>query len=125
MLEKKYTLNQKFGPYSTIIKKNNFYFISGQIPINKKTGMIPQSISDQTTLTLKNIFTILQKNQLNIKNIIKITIFTTKLDKLNKINNAYQDFFDQHTTKYPARSCIGVSQLPKKVHIEIEAIASK
>ncbi|WP_154027466.1 Rid family detoxifying hydrolase [Buchnera aphidicola] len=113
-----------FGPYSPILKINNLFFISGQIPINLTTGVIPKNISEQTTLILKNMNILLQENKISIKNIIKTTIFTTKMDKLKEINLSYQKFFDKYTKKYPARSCVGVSELPKKVSIEIEAIAS-
>ncbi|VFP78221.1 2-iminobutanoate/2-iminopropanoate deaminase [Buchnera aphidicola (Cinara cuneomaculata)] len=121
----KYMLTKKiFGPYSPILKINNLFFISGQIPINLTTGVIPKNISEQTTLILKNMNILLQENKISIKNIIKTTIFTTKMDKLKEINLSYQKFFDKYTKKYPARSCVGVSELPKKVSIEIEAIAS-
>ncbi|TFT44576.1 RidA family protein, partial [Proteus mirabilis] len=38
-------------------------------------------------------------------------------------NNIYSSFFT--SGKYPARSCVEVSRLPKDVLIEIEAIAYK
>ncbi|MGI4816640.1 MAG: Rid family detoxifying hydrolase [Janthinobacterium lividum] len=124
MSKKKYVLNTVFGPYSSIIQAKDLYFISGQIPVNKKTGIIPKYISDQTTLALQNIDVILKENHLSIQNIVKITIFTTKMDKLKEINLSYQKFFNKYTKQYPARSCIGISELPQKVYIEIEAIAS-
>ncbi|VFP85976.1 2-iminobutanoate/2-iminopropanoate deaminase [Buchnera aphidicola (Cinara pseudotaxifoliae)] len=124
MLKTKNILNTVFGPYSSIRQANNLLFISGQIPINKNTKIIPKCISEQTTLALKKINLLLLENQLSVKNIIKITIFTTKMDKLKEINLSYQNFFNKYTNRYPARSCVGVSELPEKVCIEIEAIAS-
>ena len=113
-----------YGPYTPAIRSGNFLFLSGQIPINKKNGKIPEKLSEQTQLSLKNLLYILQENKLCINNIIKITIFTTKLEKLDKINKIYSNFFKKYTNIYPARSCIGVFTLPKNVSIEIEAIAS-
>ncbi|VFP77813.1 Rid family detoxifying hydrolase [Buchnera aphidicola] len=124
MSKKKYVLNTVFGPYSSVIRTKDLFFISGQIPVNKKTGIIPKYISDQTTLALQNINLILHENYLSIQNIVKITIFTTQMDKLKEINLSYQKFFNKYTNQYPARSCIGISELPQKVSIEIEAIAS-
>ncbi|VFP79241.1 Rid family detoxifying hydrolase [Buchnera aphidicola] len=124
MLKEKNMSNKIFGPYSPIFQINNLFFISGQIPIDKNTGIIPKKISEQTDLILMNIYFLLKNYKLKIKNIIKTTIFTTTMDKLKEINLSYKNFFDKYTDKYPARSCIGVSELPKKVNIEIEAIAS-
>ncbi|WP_075431993.1 RidA family protein [Buchnera aphidicola] len=121
------TSNKKikiYGPYTPAIRSGNFLFLSGQIPINKKNGEIPEKISEQTQLSLKNILYILKEHHLCIKNIIKITIFTTELKKLDAINQTYSNFFKKYTKIYPARSCIGVLVLPRNVSIEIEAIAS-
>lgn len=120
---KKKNYIQTYGPYSPYIKIDNFLFLSGQIPINKNTGEIPKSLKNQTILTLKNILFCLKKENLHIKNIFKITIFTTKLNQLDEINIAYIKFFKKYTNIYPVRSCIGVSILPKNVFIEIEATA--
>ncbi|VAX76613.1 Rid family detoxifying hydrolase [Buchnera aphidicola] len=124
MFKKKNTVRKLFGPYSPIIKTDNLFFLSGQIPVNATTGIIPQGVNEQTTLILENIYILLKKNKLKLKNIVKITIFTTKMDKLNEINLSYKKFFKKNNIRYPARSCIGVSQLPKNVAIEIEAVAS-
>lgn len=117
--------NTIFGPYSQIVQINNLFFTSGQIPVNQKNKCIPNTISEQTKLVLQNIKKLLINQNLTIKNIIKITIFTTKLDLIKDINLTYKNFFDLYTTNYPVRSCIGVNQLPKNVFIEMEAIAYK
>jgi 2-iminobutanoate/2-iminopropanoate deaminase len=42
------------------------------------------------------------------------------MNNFSKINDIYSQYF---TDKFPARSCIEVSKLPKDAQIEIEAIA--
>lgn len=115
--------NTLFGPYSSAVKVGNFFFTSGHIPINTKNQKIPTKIYDQTYLTLKNIKNLLKQEKIKIKNIFKITIFTTKIEELNEINLSYKKFFDKYNKNYPVRTCIGVNKLPKNVSIEIEAIA--
>ncbi|CAL4322311.1 2-iminobutanoate/2-iminopropanoate deaminase [Buchnera aphidicola (Chaitophorus populicola)] len=115
-----------FGPYSQAIKINNLLMISGQIPVDKISENIPKKIIDQTFLALNNIKAIIKKSDFSIKDIIKTTIFTTCLNKINEINYAYKNFFIQENVlTFPARSCIEISKLPKNVKIEIEAIAFK
>ncbi|CAL4321968.1 Rid family detoxifying hydrolase [Buchnera aphidicola] len=114
------------GPYSQGIKINNFLIISGQIPIDPITEKIPKKISDQTLLVLKNIKSIILKAKFHIKNIIKTTIFTTKLNQIHKINKMYEFFFKKNKISiFPARSCVEVSKLPLNVKIEIESISLK
>lgn len=113
-----------YGPYNPCVRSGNLLFLSGQIPIDNNNGLIPNNISDQTLTALCNIKNILKINKLNIKNIIKTTLFTTNLNQLDEINLIYSNFFRKYTNIYPARSCIGVLKLPKNVLIEIEVIAS-
>ncbi|AWH90424.1 hypothetical protein DD681_01190 [Buchnera aphidicola (Melanaphis sacchari)] len=113
------------GPYSQGIMKNNFLFISGQIPIDVRSGCIPNNISEQTHVVLTNIKSIILKANYQMKDIVKITIFTTHLKKIQIINEIYEKFFTDNQSFYPARSCVEVRELPKNVKIEIEAIAIK
>jgi 2-iminobutanoate/2-iminopropanoate deaminase len=114
------------GPYSQGIKIKNLLIISGQIPIDPIKKKIPKKIFDQTILVLRNIKKIILKANFDFKDIIKTTIFTTKLKKINEINHAYKKFFIDNTVPiFPARSCVEVSKLPLNVQIEIESIAYK
>lgn len=113
------------GPYSQAIKTKNITMISGQIGIDVISGQIPNSIAEQTYITLKNIKSILISSDLQVKNIIKTTIFTTNLKEINIINEIYEKFFLDNKSEFPARSCVEVQALPKNVKIEIEAIAFK
>lgn len=113
------------GPYSQAIKNDNFLITSGQIPIDIKSGNIPENISEQTYIVLKNIKSIITAANYNVHDILKITIFTTNLKKIHIINEIYEKFFIKNKSSFPARSCIEVQKLPKNVKIEMEAIAFK
>ncbi|AEO08158.1 Rid family detoxifying hydrolase [Buchnera aphidicola] len=119
------TAPKPIGPYSQAIQINNMIILSGQIPIDIISHHIPDNIAEQTYLVLKNIKSILIHAKFEIKDIVKITIFTTTLKKINIINEIYKKFFLDHTSNFPARSCVEVQALPKNVKIEIEAMAFK
>lgn len=119
------TAPKPIGPYSQAIQINNMIILSGQIPIDIISNHIPDNIAEQTYLVLKNIKSILMHAKFEIKDIVKITIFTTTLKKINIINEIYKKFFLDHTSSFPARSCVEVQALPKNVKIEIEAMAFK
>ncbi|AEO08717.1 putative L-PSP (mRNA) endoribonuclease [Buchnera aphidicola str. Ak (Acyrthosiphon kondoi)] len=125
-----YIINTKeapkpIGPYSQAIEINNFIILSGQIPIDVMSNHIPENIAEQTYLVLKNIKSILIHAKFQVSNIIKTTIFTTNLKKINIINEIYTKFFIDNKSEFPTRSCVEVQALPKNVKIEIEAIAFK
>ncbi|QCI24431.1 hypothetical protein D9V75_01785 [Buchnera aphidicola (Muscaphis stroyani)] len=113
------------GPYSQAIKIENFLMISGQIPIDVKSGCIPENIAEQTYIVLNNIKSIIDEAGFSLRNIIKTTVFTTNLKKIDIINEIYKKFFKDHQSHFPARSCVEVQALPRNVKIEIEAIAFK
>ena len=83
--------------------------------------MDPQAdIAKQTEQVLKNIEAILVSQKLSVASVVKTTIFLKDLSQFNKVNEIYAKFFGSHK---PARTTVEVSNLPKGVAIEIEAIA--
>ncbi|WP_343154631.1 RidA family protein [Buchnera aphidicola (Pseudoregma panicola)] len=116
---------KEIGPYSYIYESKGIFMISGQIPISKKNKKIPKKISSQIKIILENIKNIIKCNNLEIKNIVKITIFVTNIKNIKIINKIYKKFFEKYTKKFPARTCVEVSKLPKNSDIEIDAIAIK
>lgn len=111
------------GPYSSAVKSGNLIFFSGILPIVPETGeLILDDIVKATEQILNNLSSMLEEIGLSPKNVIKTTIFTTKLDEFSKINETYENFFKQYTDNYPARSTVGVQSLPKGASVEMEFI---
>ena len=109
------------GPYSQAIQAGNFLFLSGQIPLDPKTGeLVKGDIREQTERVLENIKGILESQGLRMENVVKITIFLKDLGNFNLVNEVYATYFPSLP---PARSTVEVSKLPKNAEIEIEAIA--
>ena len=115
------------GPYSQAIKTENHLFISGQLPIDMKTGEFPDSISEQTRCCLMNLDAIARKAGTKLENAVKITVFLTDMNDFGEMNTAYETFFLRDAPlPYipPARSTFAVAGLPKNAPIEIEAICT-
>lgn len=109
------------GPYSQAIKKGNMIFVSGQLGLVPETGVLPESIEEQTKQSLTNIKNILAEAGAKLEDVVKTSIFTTDLSSFGKINDVYATFFNGEET--PARACVEVSALPKGALVEIECIA--
>lgn len=109
------------GPYSQAVKANGFIFVSGQIPIDPDTNAIVKGdIAEQTIRVIKNIKNILEAAGSGLEYVVKTTVYLRDLKKFDDMNRAYSGFF---TTLFPARATAEVSNLPKGVDIEIDAIA--
>jgi 2-iminobutanoate/2-iminopropanoate deaminase len=109
------------GPYSQAIRAGNFLFLSGQIPLDPKTGeFIKGDIRRQTQQVLENIKGILESQELGMDSVVKVTIFLRDIGNFNEVNEVYATYF---RSSPPARSTVGVAKLPKDADIEIEVIA--
>ena len=111
------------GPYSQAIEVNNMVFTSGQLPIDPSTGNFPEGgIKEQTKQSLKNAQAILQSTGLDLKNVIKTTVYLSDIADFAPMNEVYAEFFAE---PFPARSAFAVKDLPKGALVEIECVAAR
>ena len=110
------------GPYSQAIEYNGFLFASGQIPIDPAVGdVVAKDIVAQAEQVMKNISAILEENGLTFEDVVKTTCFLADMADFAAFNEIYGKYF----VSKPARSCVAVKELPKKVLCEVEIIAAK
>lgn len=108
------------GPYSQGIIANGFLFASGQIPIIPETGEVAQGdIVIQAQQVMKNVGEILKEAGTDYESVVKTTCFLADMSDFAAFNGVYEEYF----TGKPARSCVAVKELPKKVLCEVEVIA--
>jgi 2-iminobutanoate/2-iminopropanoate deaminase len=113
--------SKTIGPYSQAIQAGIFLFLSGQIPLDPKTGeLVEGDIRQQTRQVLENIKGILESQKLGMEDVVKATIFLKDIGSINQVNEVYATYFPSSP---PARSTVEVSKLPRNAEIEIEAIA--
>ncbi len=112
---------QAIGPYSQAVQFNNLLFISGQIPLEPKSGEILKgSIKEQAKQILENLNAILIAGGSTLDNVLLTTVFLVNLEDYASVNEIYAEYFEK---SMPARSTVQVSRLPMDVQIEIDAIA--
>ncbi len=110
------------GPYSQAIEANGMLFISGQIPVDPATGIVPEGITAQTEQVMKNISAILTEAGYTFDNVVKTTCLLSDIANFGAMNEVYAKYF---TSNPPARAAFAVRDLPKGVMVEIESIAMK
>lgn len=114
---------EAIGPYSQGIIAGEYVFVSGQLPVNPKTGCVEyDTIEEQAKQSLENVSAVLKEVGLTLKDVVKTTCFISNMDDFATFNKVYSEYF---TGTCPARSCIAAKELPKKVLCEVEVIAHK
>ncbi len=111
------------GPYSQAIETNGMLFISGQIPLDPKTGKVVEGgIEEQTEQVLKNIGAILTAAGYSYTNVVKSTCLLADMKYFADMNKVYARYYPSAA---PARAAFAVKELPMQVLVEIETIAVK
>lgn len=108
------------GPYSQAIQAGEFLYVSGQIPVDPKTGNVPEEISAQARQSLENLKAIVEAAGYTLADVVKTTVFAADIANFAVVNEVYAEYF---RSEAPARSFVAVKDLPKGVGLEIEAVA--
>ena len=111
------------GPYSQAVLTNDTLYVSGQIPIDPKSGqLIDDTIQESTHQVMTNILALVTEAGMTVDNIVKCSIFLKDLRDFEEVNEIYASYF---RSLPPARETVQVVKLPKDVGIEISCIAVK
>jgi len=107
------------GPYSQAVKTGNLLFTSGQLGMNPETGVLADTVEEQTKLALDNVKAVVEAAGGNMDQVVKTTVFLKDMNDFQKVNDTYSRYFAE---PYPARSAVEVARLPKDALVEIEVI---
>jgi 2-iminobutanoate/2-iminopropanoate deaminase len=110
------------GHYSQAVVHNGVVYVSGQLPIDARTGEKQLgSIEEQTQLVLRNIGEILRAAGSDLSRALKMTIYVADIDLWSQVNAVYAQVMGDAR---PARVVVPVKELHYGFLIEIEAIAA-
>ena len=109
------------GPYSQAVRAGDLLFISGQIPLDAKSGeLVKGGVAEETKKVLENLKAIIEAAGGGLGDVVKTTIFLKDMGNFATVNEVYGTYFPQ---PFPARATVEVARLPRDVNVEIEAIA--
>jgi 2-iminobutanoate/2-iminopropanoate deaminase len=110
------------GHYSQAIVHGGMVYVSGQLPIDPKTGeKRAGSIEEQTEQALRNLAEILRAANSDLNQVVKTTVYISDIKLWDRVNAVYSRFFGEHR---PARAVVPTRELHFGFQIEIEAIAA-
>ncbi|PKP37357.1 MAG: enamine deaminase RidA [Bacteroidetes bacterium HGW-Bacteroidetes-15] len=108
------------GHYSHCVEHNGVLYLSGQLPFNPETRIMPEGIEMQTQQVLNNVERILTEAGSCKEQVLQVRIYIPDIEHWDKVNEIYSIFFGDHM---PARCVIPTRNLHFGALVEIEVTA--
>jgi 2-iminobutanoate/2-iminopropanoate deaminase len=110
------------APYSQAIKSNGFLFVAGQIGLDPATRkLVDGGFEAETVRIMENIKAVLEAANAKLSDIVNTTIYIKDMNNFARVNEIYGRYF---TADFPARTTVGVANLPGGASIEITVVAA-
>jgi reactive intermediate/imine deaminase len=107
------------GTYSQAVRAGNTLYLSGQIGLDPKTGLLVEGIDKQIDRVFVNLKAVAEAAGASLADVVKLSVYLTDLANFARVNEVMARYFSQ---PYPARAVVGVGSLPRGALIEAEAI---
>ena len=112
------------GPYSQGTWTGGFIFVSGQLPVDPKTGQkVEEDIKVQTDRVIENIKAVLEAAGSDLSQVVRCDVFLKDMNDFKDMNEVYASKFVAEPK--PARQAVQVGRLPIDAMVEISCIACK
>ena len=107
------------GPYSQAVEAGGVLYCSGQVPLDPSSGeLIDGDIAEQARRCLENLDAVCLEAGTRLDQAARIGIYLTDISLFAEVNEVYGEYFSE---PFPARSTLGVAELPKGALIEMDA----
>ncbi len=110
---------QAIGTYSQAVEAGDTVYFSGQIGLDPQTMELAEGFEAQAHRVFANLRGVAAAASGTLDDIVKLTVFLSDLGNFARLNEIMAQYF---TNPYPARSAVGVSQLPRDAQIEVDAV---
>lgn len=108
------------GAYSAAVEIDGWIYVSGQGPLDLKTGQVrPGTIEEETRLTMSHIGRILAAAGCTFDDVVRCGCFLADISDFARFNKAYAEFFPGVR---PARTTVQ-AVLSAGIKVEIDCVA--
>ena len=108
------------GAYSAGVLCDGWLYVSGQGPLDMKTGaIVGETIEEQTSLTLSHVGKILEAAGCSFDDVVKCTCHLSDIKDFDRFNQVYSEVF---TGIRPARTTVQ-SVIWGGIKVEIDCVA--
>jgi 2-iminobutanoate/2-iminopropanoate deaminase len=95
-------------------------YLSGNIGTDPATGKPPAAFADAARQSLDNLGRVLKAAGLTWEDVVKVNVYVKDMGRYEEFNGIYTSVLPP---PFPARTFLGVADLPGGGQIEIEAVA--
>src|SRR5215472_17696150 len=83
------------GPYNQAIRCGQFVYTSGQIALDPASGeLVGDDIQAQAHRVLQNLQAVLNSAGTSLANVLKTTVFLTRMSDFQAMNTVYASYLD-------------------------------
>jgi 2-iminobutanoate/2-iminopropanoate deaminase len=107
------------GPYTPVVRAGDWLVVSGQVGL-ADGKLVSGGVDAQLRQAIDNLRGLLEGEGAGLAQVVKTTVFLRHMNDYAPMNETYMDCFGDHR---PARSAVGVAELPLGALVEIEAWA--
>ena len=111
-------MSKPVGPYTPIVRAGEWLVVSGQVGLTESG--LADGLAAQVTQAVANLRGLLEGEGASLDDVVKTTVFLTRIGDYAAMNEAYVEAFGDHR---PARSAVAVAGLPLGAVVEVEAWA--
>lgn len=108
-------------PFSEGVLVGDTLYLSGAIGYDPELGgIVPGGIVPETRRAIENLESVLQKAGMDLKDVVKVTVYLSTMEDYQKFNDVYSGYFPESP---PARETVAVSGLALGARVELSFIA--
>jgi 2-iminobutanoate/2-iminopropanoate deaminase len=108
------------GAYTPIVRAGDWLVVSGQVGMGSAGRMVSGGTASELRQAIANLEAHLATEGARLDQVVKTTVFLRHMSDYQVMNDTYIECFGDHR---PARSAVGVAELPIGALIEVEAWA--
>jgi 2-iminobutanoate/2-iminopropanoate deaminase len=106
-------------PYTPIVRAGDWLIVSGQVGL-AEGKLVGGGVQGELRQALANMRRLLESEGATLSHVAKTTVFLRHMNDFAPMNEVYAEVFGDHR---PARSAVGVAELPIGALVEVEAWA--
>ena len=106
---------------STFVVHDDVVYIGHIGGVNDEEGNILTSIEEQMEQTLKNLEEYLEEIDLDLENVVKLTVILKDINDFKEMHKVWKRFFNEGN--YPVRSVITSEFVNDNILVQVEGIA--
>ena len=113
-------MSKPVGPYTPIVRAGDWLVVSGQVGL-ADGKLVTGGVEGELRQAIANLRGLLESEGARLDQVAKTTVFLRHLGTdYAAMNEVYVELFGDHR---PARSAVGVAELPLGALVEVEAWA--